>query len=222
MQSSNSVENYIKGIYNLSNDNRDWVSTKDLADKMNIKPSSVTDMAQKLSSRKLVSYQKYKGVHLTNQGNKLALKVIRKHRLWEVFLHQTLGFSWDEVHEIAEQLEHIASPELVKRLDKFLNYPKFDPHGDPIPDIDGKIKAAKRVLMSDCSIHDEGQLVGVNDSSTSFLQFLESKQLILGINLKIKDKHEFDQSMDIELIDINQILNVSHSVASNLFLVKDK
>ena len=220
MKSSQSVENYIKGIYGLSSDSDEWINTKNLAEKMNTKPSSVTDMVQKLDAKSLVSYKKYKGVQLTKKGQELALIVIRKHRLWEVFLQKKLGFSWDEVHDIAEQLEHISSPELVSRLDQYLNFPKFDPHGDPIPDADGKIKEGERFLISVCQTGDSGKLVGVADSSTSFLKFLETKELTLGIQIRIKEKQEYDLSVDIELVDQKKLLNISNEVASNLFLAK--
>jgi len=135
-----SEENYLKAIYHLENDSKGDISTNAIAVKMKTKPSSATDMVQKLAEKKVVSYQKYKGTFLTKKGKLIATNVIRKHRLWEVFLVEKLNFQWDEVHDIAEQLEHIKSDELIKRLDAFLDYPDFDPHGDPIPDINGIIK----------------------------------------------------------------------------------
>ena len=220
MQSSNSVENYIKGIHSLSSSEKDWVSTNVLAEKMNIRPSSVTDMIKRLRSKKLVSYQKYKGVKLTSHGEELALKVIRKHRLWEVFLHNKLGFNWDEVHDIAEQLEHIASSELVERLDAYLEFPKYDPHGDPIPDSKGKMKDSSRELLSNLKVGDSGQLVGVEDSSSSFLQFLESKKLNLGCTISVIEIFEYDESMEIKLMGIEKSMNVSRDVCHNLYMIK--
>jgi DtxR family Mn-dependent transcriptional regulator len=178
-------------------------------------------MVQKLHQKNLVRYKKYKGVRLSENGKDLALKVIRKHRLWEVFLHKKLLFSWDEVHDIAEQLEHISSPELVKRLDTFLNFPKLDPHGDPIPNESGEFTQSDRQQVSDCKEEDKGILVGVNDSSTAFLKFLENRELTLGTMLTIKKYQEFDQSFDIELGSRKKPLNISNDVAVNLFISKE-
>ena len=199
MKSTQSEENYVKQIFQLSGDPGNWVNTTDLAAKAKLKPSSVTDMIQKLHQKKLVDYKKYKGVKLSLKGKELAINVIRKHRLWEVFLHEKLRFNWDEVHDIAEELEHINSSELVKRLDNFLNFPKFDPHGDPIPDAKGNFTKPDRFLVSECVDGDHGILVGVNDSSTSFLKFLESRKLTLGTTLSIIRSHDFDHSFDIEV-----------------------
>lgn len=222
MKSSDSVENYIKVIYGLSDKKKVWVNTNELAVQMSIKPSSVTDMLKKLDNKQLVNYQKYKGVKLTTEGNTLALRVIRKHRLWEVFLENKLGFNWDEVHDIAEQLEHISSPELVKRLDKFLDFPKYDPHGDPIPDHEGKIKPSKRNLLSAFYKGESGKLVGVDDSSSSFLKFLESKKLALGCEIIVYEKFDYDDSMDIKIMGTKEHLNISKEVSRNLYLIKNE
>lgn len=222
METSNSAENYIKAIYRCSGESSNWVNTSDLAEKMCIKPSSVTDMLKKLSQKKLVTYKKYQGVKLTPEGNKTALEVIRKHRLWEVFLHKKLGFLWDEVHEIAEQLEHISSTELTQRLDVFLDFPEFDPHGDPIPNAKGIIKKSNRRLLSDFKKGEQGKLVGVVDSSASFLQFLESKKIHLGSIILIKKRFEFDGSMEVEIKNQKSNLNVSREVCMNLYLSKNE
>ena len=222
MKSSNSVENYIKIISTLSGEKMKWVNTNDLAGKMNIKPSSVSDMIKKLDQKKLVNYQKYKGVRLTNEGSKLALNVIRKHRLWEVFLQDKLGFSWDEVHDIAEQLEHISSTELVKRLDKFLDFPKYDPHGDPIPDNEGNINLSRSYLLSNLEVGETGKLVRVDDSNSSLLQFLESKKLILGSEISLIEKFEYDGSIEIKILGHGNNLNISREVSENLYLTKDE
>lgn len=140
-------ENYIKAIYKLCEKSADAVSTNAIAEKMHTKAASVSDMLKKLSKKKLINYRKYQGVTLTAKGEKLALAIVRKHRLWELFLVQKLNFKWDEVHDIAEQLEHIQSDELVKRIDKFLDHPKFDPHGDPIPDVNGKLHPQRSRLL---------------------------------------------------------------------------
>ncbi len=222
MKSSDSVENYIKAIYALYDKEKAWVNTNDLAERMEIKPSSVTDMIKKLEQKGFVTYRKYKGVKLSRKGQELALNVIRKHRLWEVFLSDKLGFNWDEVHDIAEQLEHISSPELVKRLDKFLDYPKYDPHGDPIPDDEGKMKKTSRTLLSEFKTGDKGQLVGVKDSSPSFLKYLESMNLSLGSNIQLVQKFDFDESMEIKLEGKREAFNISKVVSSNLFLLRDE
>lgn len=222
MNSSHSVENYIKGIYNLSGEDALWINTNHLAEKMSIKASSVSDMIKKLSQRNLVEYKKYHGVRLTEEGKKLALKVIRKHRLWEVFLHKNLGFAWDEVHEIAEQLEHISSSELVERLNKYLDFPKFDPHGDPIPDEKGKIKKIKRDLLSECKKGDSGKIVGVEDSSAEFLQFLENRGLFLGCRLLVLECYPFDNSMDVEITDTKTFTNLSMTAGKNIYLNKNE
>lgn len=222
MPSSKSVENYIKIIFNISGDRMQWVNTSVLAGKMNIKPSSVTDMIKKLDQKKLVKYQRYQGVILTGKGNKLALRIIRNHRLWEVFLQNRLGFAWDEVHDIAEQLEHISSPELIKRLDKFLDFPKYDPHGDPIPDNEGKIKASRRHLLSEFEVGKSGKLVRVDDSTSSLLKFLESKKLHLGCIISVKKKFEFDGSMEIKIHRTGHVFNISREVSNSLYLTKNE
>ena len=168
-----SEENYIKAIYHLERDSKGGVSTSSIAEKMKTKPSSVTDMVQKLAEKKAVSYERYKGTVLTNSGKKTATKIIRKHRLWEVFLVDKLEFQWDEVHDMAEQLEHIQSDKLISRLDRYLGHPDFDPHGDPIPDSHGNIKPNKNKLLSILEKHQQGICVGVKRSNKEFLQYLD-------------------------------------------------
>lgn len=211
-----SEENYIKTIFHLQQKVTDGVSTNAIAEQLDTKASSVTDMIKKLSDKGVINYIKYQGVTLTQQGRKTALSIIRKHRLWEVFLVEKLDFSWDEVHEIAEQLEHIHSEKLIDRLDKLLDYPKYDPHGDPIPTKDGKFSEREKVLLSELEIGDVGVCVGVKDTSPSFLKFLDKNGIALGKQLKITDKEEFDGSLQI-VVD-NKTLNISHLVASNLFI----
>lgn len=219
MTSSQSVENYIKAIYGLSNGESEWISTNLLAEKMEIKPSSVTDMIKKLDQKKLVQYKKYTGVRLTESGKTLAVKVVRKHRLWEVFLFDKLNFSWDEVHDIAEQLEHISSPELVKRLDAFLDHPLFDPHGDPIPNEKGNLPKTKRVQLSALKEGDNGKVVGVGNSSAEFLQYLESKKISLGSELKIIETYPFDNSIDVEIKGSKQLTNLSKEASTSIYIV---
>jgi len=213
---THSEENYLKIIYHLSLKSEAVVSTNAIANVMDSKPSSVTDMVQKLAEKDLVSYKKYQGVSLTEQGRNAAINIIRKHRLWEVFLVEKLHFSWDEVHDIAEQLEHIKSEQLINRLDKFLNFPTEDPHGDPIPNKNGIIPKLTRQLLADAPLNEKLICVGVKDSSSSFLQYLDKQKISLGTALQIIEKEAFDNSLKI-LIDQEKI-TVSHIVANNIFV----
>lgn len=213
---THSEENYLKIIYHLSIKTNSHVSTNAIAGVMDSKPSSVTDMVQKLAEKDLVSYKKYQGVSLTEQGRNAAINIIRKHRLWEVFLVEKLHFSWDEVHDIAEQLEHIKSEQLINRLDEFLNFPTEDPHGDPIPNKNGIIPKLTRQLLADAPLNEKLICVGVKDSSSSFLQYLDKQKISLGTALQIIEKEAFDNSLKI-LIDQEKI-TVSHIVANNIFV----
>ena len=167
-----SEENYLKAIFHLQKHSKAGVSTNALAEEMQTKASSVTDMVKKLSDKDLVVYKKYQGVYLSETGLKTALQIVRKHRLWEVFLVEKLNFTWDEVHDIAEELEHIKSEKLISELDKFLDYPQRDPHGDPIPDAEGNFQVSNKTLLSNLKKGEIGTLVGVKDSSTEFLKYL--------------------------------------------------
>ncbi|MEQ8324473.1 MAG: metal-dependent transcriptional regulator [Vicingaceae bacterium] len=220
--STQSEENYLKVIYQLASKDVGYINTSDLASKLDLKPSSVTDMIQKLDQKRLVQYKKYQGVKLSAKGEKLALGIIRKHRLWEVFLHETLGFTWDKVHDIAEQLEHINSTELIERLDLFLNHPKTDPHGDPIPDKVGRLNQLNRIRLSQLRGGEKGVLSGANDSSSEFLRYLKKRDLTLGTIIKITHFNEFDQSYDLEIGTENKTLTISNQVASNLFISESK
>ena len=215
---SQSEENYIKAIYHLATDSKKGISTNAIAKKLETKASSVTDMIKKLSDKKVVVYKKYQGVTLTDFGKKIAVNIVRKHRLWEVFLVEKLNFSWDEVHEVAEQLEHIKSPKLINELDAFLGYPKRDPHGDPIPDGEGNLQVIEKSLLSTLIKGESGVCVGVDDSSSEFLQFLDKQGIALGKQLKIVSIEPFDGSLQIE-ID-NQLLSISNKIASNLYIQK--
>jgi len=198
MRLTQSEENYIKAIYSIQAVSDQPISTNKLAEKMDTKASSATDMIQRLSEKEIITYIKYKGCSLTEKGRTIALKTIRKHRLWETFLVEKLDFRWDEVHEIAEQLEHIQSIELTNRLEAFLDHPKFDPHGDPIPDRNGQIThREKSCKLIDLNQGDEGVIIGVEDGSTSFLQYLNKMDIQLGTTIKVLDFFEFDQSMQI-------------------------
>lgn len=210
-------ENYLKAIQMLSDSTTSKISTNDIANMMNIAAPSVSDMLKKLASKKMISYEKYYGVKLSKQGESIALSLIRKHRLWEVFLTQKLSFAWDEVHDMAEQLEHIRSDELINRLEKFLGNPKFDPHGDPIPDAKGNIQIRKQIQLNELRKNERAVIVGVKDTGVVFLKFLDSIQLSLGTKVQMKSIVEFDQSIVIKLHD-NRELMLSHLVAQNIFV----
>jgi DtxR family Mn-dependent transcriptional regulator len=211
-----SEENYLKTIFHLTVVSNSEVSTNSIAEMMETKASSVTDMIKKLAEKDLVNYKKYQGVSLTNKGKLAAKMIVRRHRLWEVFLVENLNFSWDEVHEVAEQLEHIKSEKLISELDRFLGYPKRDPHGDPIPDDQGNFKILNKVLLSELKKGESGIFVGVKDSSVAFLQFLDKRNIGLGDEIKIIEREPFDQSV---LIKINeQELRVSHLISGNIFI----
>ena len=208
-------ENYLKSIYHLSL-NAENVSTNQLAALLNTKASSVTDMLKKLADKELINYTPYQGVTLTPPGEKIAINIIRKHRLWEFFLVEKLNFKWDEVHEMAEEMEHISSNELIDRLDKFMGYPKYDPHGDPIPDCDGKFKVHDLKPVSAVEINESGIICGVRDHSTGFLQYLEKQGLTIGKKIKVEDIIEFDRSMVLQME--TKTVQISREVANNLLI----
>jgi len=208
-------ENYLKSIYHLSLDGA-IASTNQLAAQLNTKASSVTDMLKKLADKELINYTPYQGVSLTASGEKIAINIIRKHRLWEYFLVEKLNFKWDEVHEMAEEMEHISSNELIDRLDKFMGYPKYDPHGDPIPDCNGLFKTHNLKPVSSFSINDGGVICGVRDHSTTFLQYLDKQGLTIGKNITITDIIEFDHS--VILLMENKKVQISREVANNLLV----
>lgn len=213
---SQTEENYLKAIYGLFMIHNKPVSTNKIAESLTTKASSVTDMIKKLAEKGLVDYIKYQGVSLTVQGKELAVYVIRKHRLWEVFLVRHLGFGWDEVHEVAEQLEHVKSKKLIDGLDGFLDFPRYDPHGDPIPDKDGNLVARNAVLLSEIDEGLCGVLVGVKDSSSAFLKYLDNSEIKLGAKIKVEHKESFDNSM-ILLVD-GQKTSISEQISNNLYI----
>jgi DtxR family Mn-dependent transcriptional regulator len=208
-------ENYLKSIYHLSL-NAESVSTNGLAALLNTKASSVTDMLKKLAEKALINYIPYQGVSLTTAGEKIAVNIIRKHRLWEYFLVEKLNFKWDQVHEMAEEMEHISSNELIDRLDKFMNYPKYDPHGDPIPDCNGFFKTHQLKPVSTAGINEAGVICGVRDHSAGFLQYLEKKELIIGKKVSVAEIIEFDHSMVLTMDD--KTIQISREVANNLLI----
>ncbi|ODS78346.1 MAG: iron-dependent repressor [Cytophagaceae bacterium SCN 52-12] len=217
MQHSFTEENYLKIIHTLSGKDGIEVSTSAIAESTATRAASVTDMLKKLSEKGLINYKKYQGVTLTGLGENLALKVIRKHRLWEAFLVGKLGFGWDEVHEIAEELEHISSDILVERLDAFLDYPQFDPHGDPIPDARGNMPDSEYRKLSELKSGDKAVLMAVLDHSQPFLQYLDRTELNLGIRLEILETNEYDHSYLLR-IDDRKDLFVSGQVARHLLV----
>lgn len=210
-------ENYLKAIYHLAEQSDQNVSTNAIAEELNTKAASVTDMIKRLSGKGVLSYQKYRGVQVSETGKIAALRVIRKHRLWETFLVAKLKFNWDEVHEVAEQLEHIQSPLLIKRLDELLGHPKFDPHGDPIPDENGEFKEKEKRPLFELDIDEFGIVVTVQDDSTNFLQYLDKIGVYIGAKIKVTDKVEFDGSMEIQ-IDSKKTIFISRQVSENIWV----
>ena len=211
-------ENYIKTIYSLSKSNNSNISTSSIAEMLQTKASSVTDMLKKLSNKGLVIYEKYKGVQLTREGEVVAVKIIRKHRLWECFLVDKLNFKWDEVHEMAEQLEHLKAPELVNRLDAFLGHPKYDPHGDPIPDAKGNIEDHTEVVLFEMKNTEKGIVVGVKDSSSDFLKYLDKLKLGIGTEVQVQESFVFDGSKEVVVGGVKNTL--SAQVTKNIYVQK--
>ncbi len=215
---STSEENYIKTIYHLAQPTTPDVSTNSIARRLDTKASSVTDMIKKLADKGLVNYQKYQGASLTERGMHIAKMIVRKHRLWEAFLVEKLDFNWDEVHEVAEQLEHIQSEKLINRLDAFLDYPKEDPHGDPIPNAEGEITAVQKTLLAELEEGQTGVCVGVKDTSPSFLQYLDKQKVALGTTIQLLSKEHFDQSVNV-LVDDRELV-FSKMVSNNIYIQK--
>ncbi|NBU80037.1 MAG: metal-dependent transcriptional regulator [Flavobacteriaceae bacterium] len=211
-----SEENYLKTIYHITALSGVEVSTNAIAEKIETKASSVTDMLKKLAEKKLIVYKKYQGVLLTEKGKLSAKMIIRKHRLWEVFLVNKLQFSWDEVHDIAEQLEHIKSEKLINKLDDFLGNPTEDPHGDPIPDEKGKINKVKKMVLAELNENQTVICIGVKDSSTQFLKYLNKNQITLGSKIVVLAKEEFDLSLRIKVEE--KMITVSNMIANNIYV----
>ena len=211
-----SEENYLKAIYHLETISKKGISTNAIAKKLETKASSVTDMVKKLAEKEVLTYVKYQGVSLTDFGRDIAVGVIRKHRLWEVFLVEKLNFSWDEVHDVAEQLEHIKSPKLINELDAFLGFPRMDPHGDPIPDKDGNFQKIEKKLLSTLEEGQSGVCIGVNDSSSDFLKYLDRYHISLGQQMKVLSKEPFDGSLTI-LIN-NKEMSISNKISNNIYI----
>lgn len=216
-QLSFTEENYLKAIYHLSDGGVNNVTTNAIAESMRTTPASVNDMVKRLANKKLIGHQKYKGATLLGEGKKTALNIIRKHRLWEVFLVEKLNFNWDEVHEVAEQLEHIRSPKLIKHLDEFLGHPTVDPHGDPIPNEDGEMKQTTKAPIADVDIATNGIVVSVDNDHSQLLKHLDQIGVKLGSKIQVIERIEFDGSVSIK-IDNGEPQFISKAIAENLMI----
>jgi len=212
---STSEENYIKAIFHLQKDGT--VTTNELAAELHTKPASVTDMMKKLSTKKLVHYKAYHGFTLTGEGRKVALLIIRRHRLWEFFLAEKLKFSWEEVHAVAEDLEHVSSKKLIDKLDEYLGFPRTDPHGDPIPDSNGKIETSKQVCLLEMPLNKSGIVSHVSDQSSGMLDLLSHKKIGIGTKLEVKKRFSYDNSLEIKIQQQTPI-NISEQLAKNIFV----
>ena len=211
-----STEDYLKAIYHVSQSSSGAVATTSIAKQIGAKPSSVTDMFRKLSDQNLVKYQKYQGVSLTNEGVKTALRIVRKHRLWESFLVSHLNFNWDEVHQVAAQLEHIQSEKLTNELERFLDYPTHDPHGDPIPNRALFMKTYSKILLTELPVNKEGVCIGVKDNSSGFLRYLDRRQIGIGTTLQVLHREDFDDSLHIQAG--KSTLMITKKTAENIYV----
>jgi DtxR family transcriptional regulator, Mn-dependent transcriptional regulator len=216
MNFSSTEENYIKAIYHLQQSDGN-VTTNELAAELKTKAASVTDMLKKLKAKKLVNYEKYQGFRLSAEGRKVALGIIRKHRLWEYFLVEKLQFGWDEVHDVAEELEHITSKKLIEKLDAFLEHPRFDPHGDPIPDSNGRITPLKQINLIDLPVNEAAEIVSVGSQSTELLELLRHKNLGIGTLIEVKKKFAFDHSIEVKIKGQSPLI-ISQQLAQALFV----
>ena len=213
---STSEENYIKAIFHLKG-GQNTVTTNALAEKLNTKPASVTDMMKKLKAKKLLHYQPYQGFRLSHEGKKVALDIIRRHRLWEFFLAEKLKFKWDEVHSVAEDLEHVSSKKLIDKLDEFLGNPKFDPHGDPIPDSLGKMENNNQISLTELGLNKPAEVCRVINQSEEMLELLQHKNISIGTKLEVKRKFTFDHSIEIKLRQFPPF-SISEQLAMNIFV----
>ena len=220
MNFTTSEENYIKSIYHLQQETG-LVNTNSLATEMQTRPASVTDMLKKLKIKKILQYERYKGFKLNEAGKKAALDVVRKHRLWEFFLVEKLKFDWDKVHPIAEELEHISSDELIQRLDNFLGNPLFDPHGDPIPDKNGKIPVISQQSLSDIPLKKTVTVSSVTNQSAQMLEMLKHYNIVLGTQIMVLKHFEFDGSLEIKVLKQSACI-ISEQIAKNVFVHYDQ
>lgn len=210
-------ENYLKALYRLADENEE-ITVKNIAESLGIKMPTVNSMVKKLADKKFIKYEKYKAIELTEKGKKQALYILRKHRLTELFLSEAMGLGWEEVHDIAEQIEHIRSDRFFARIDEMLGHPQFDPHGEPIPDVNGKLPAFKSFPLSEGHTHKIYKLTGVVNHDPSFLQFLDSVGLTLGSSIEIKEIQEFDKSMGVKLNNKTKTI-FSFTVCRNLLVM---
>ncbi|HMU46937.1 MAG TPA: metal-dependent transcriptional regulator [Chitinophagaceae bacterium] len=213
---STSEENYIKAIFHLQKE-METVTTNAVANELKTKPASVTDMMKKLKTKKLLHYKPYQGFRLSNEGNRVALGIIRRHRLWEYFLAEKLKFTWDEVHEVAEHLEHVSSKKLIDKLDEYLGFPRIDPHGDPIPDANGKIETSRQVCITDLPINQPAVVCHVSDQSAEILELLKHKQISIGSKVEVKRRFDFDNTMEIKMRQ-QPLFTISNQLAKNIFV----
>ncbi|MCX7728732.1 MAG: metal-dependent transcriptional regulator [Bacteroidia bacterium] len=217
-------ENYIKAIYVLSYEVKanNKVGTKDIATILKVQPATVTDMLKKLKRKKIINYKKYGQIQLSNTGLYYAKQLLRRHRLWETFLYEKLHFNWDEIHEIAEQLEHIHSDTLIEKLEKFLQYPQYDPHGEPIPDAMGKIPEVSSISLSNINNTKKWYtMIAVKDTSQDFLKYLQQLSLQIGTKVKLIEKIPYDNSIKITLSNNKQII-ISGKIADNILVTETK
>lgn len=220
MKFSSSTENHLKTIFHLQ-ENRPLVTTNELASALNTRPASVTDMLKKLKQQRLVKYEPYKGFRLSPEGRKVALHIIRKHRLWEYFLVEKLQFGWEEVHEIAEELEHISSKKLIDRLDAYLEFPRTDPHGDPIPDQAGKMAPIRQLALAQLPLRCPAQVTGIGDQSPEMLDLLRHKHIQIGLTLEVTRRFRFDDSLELSFGTHSGIM-ISHHLAQKIFVRYEK
>jgi len=213
---STSEENYIKAIFHLQKVTT-TVTTNALANELKTKPASVTDMMKKLKQKKLLHYKPYQGFRLSREGNKVALGIIRRHRLWEYFLAEKLKFTWDEVHEVAEHLEHVSSKKLIDKLDEYLGFPRMDPHGDPIPDANGNIKTSRQICITELAVNQPAVVCHVSDQSPEILELLQHKKISIGSKVEIKRKFDFDNTMEIKMRQ-QPLFTISNQLAKNIFV----
>lgn len=219
MNYSVSEENYIKSIFHLQK-KEGTVTTNELAGELKTRPASVTDMMKKLKAKKLLHYEPYQGFRLTADGSKVALGIIRRHRLWEYFLAEKLKFTWDEVHEVAEELEHVSNKKLIDKLDAYLGFPKRDPHGDPIPDANGKIESGKKIRLPDVPLHTECRVSGVSNQSGEILELLKHRKISIGTLVEVRKRFDFDQSLEIKT-GKQTIHHISRELAENILITYD-
>ena len=212
---SQSEENYLKTIFHLQV-GTEAVTTNALAEKLQTRPASVTDMMKKLNAKKLLHYKPYYGFYLSTEGKKIALNVIRRHRLWEYFLAEKLKFSWNEVHEVAEELEHVSSKKLIDKLDEYLEFPQFDPHGDPIPDSKGKIRSYDEVTLAALPLNQPAEVRRVANQSEEMLELLQHKNIGIGTRLEVKKHFDFDHSIELKIK--TSTITISEQLAKNIFV----